>query len=183
MRKNRSRSRWWGGRHRGDGFRPPHLEIRFCAMLKLWLGAGCSPGSWGYHWKWKWRSLSPVRPFATYSPWNSPGQNTGVGCLSLLQGIFPTQGSNSSLPHCRRILYQLSHKGSPSILGWVAYPFSSGSSQPRNRTGDTISYFTFKYLVPDVWLAVQAASLLQLGYFSQRPISRSDPHWGRNLCK
>ena len=44
---------------------------------------------------------------------NSPGQNTGVGSLSLLQGIFPTQGSNSGLLHCRRILYQLSHKGSP----------------------------------------------------------------------
>ena len=48
-----------------------------------------------------------------YSPWNSPGQNTGVGSLSLLQGIFPTQGSNPGLLHCRRILYQLSHKGSP----------------------------------------------------------------------
>ena len=44
------------------------------------------------------------------SPWNSLGQNTGVGSLSLLQGIFPTQGSNPGLPHCRRILYQLSHK-------------------------------------------------------------------------
>jgi hypothetical protein len=44
--------------------------------------------------------------------------------LSILQGIFPAQGSNSGLPHCRRILYQLSHKGSPSILEWVAYPFS-----------------------------------------------------------
>ena len=51
-----------------------------------------------------------------YSPWNSPGQNTGVGSLSLLQGIFPTQGSNPGLPHCRWILYQLSHKGSP-LLG------------------------------------------------------------------
>ena len=47
-----------------------------------------------------------------YSPWNSPGQNTGVGSLSLLQGIFPTQGSNPGLPHCRQTLYQLSHKGS-----------------------------------------------------------------------
>ena len=45
-----------------------------------------------------------------YSPWSSPGQNLGVGSLSLLQGIFPTQGSNSGLPHCRRILYQLSHR-------------------------------------------------------------------------
>ena len=41
-----------------------------------------------------------------YSPWDSPGQNTGVGSLSLFQGIFPTQGSNLGLPHCRRILYQ-----------------------------------------------------------------------------
>ena len=70
-----------------------------------------------------------------YSPWNPPGQNTGVGCLSLLQGIFPTQGMNPGLLHGRRILYQLSHKGSPRKLEWVAYPFLSGSSLPRNPTG------------------------------------------------
>ena len=69
-----------------------------------------------------------------YSPWNSPGQNTGVGSLSPLQGIFLTQGSNPGLPYCRCILYQLSHKGSPRILEWVAYPFSSGSFQPRSGT-------------------------------------------------
>ena len=74
-------------------------------------------------------------PHGLYSPWNSPGQNTGVGSLSLLQGIFPTQGLSSDLLHCRWILYQLSHRGSPRILEWVAYPFSSGSSWPRNRTG------------------------------------------------
>ena len=54
--------------------------------------------------------------------------------LSLLQGIFPTQGSIPGLPHCRQILYQLSHRGSPRILEKVADPFSSGSSQPRNQT-------------------------------------------------
>ena len=48
-----------------------------------------------------------------YSPWNSPGQNTGEGSFSLFQGIFPTQRSNPGLPYCRRILYQLSHNGSP----------------------------------------------------------------------
>ena len=48
-----------------------------------------------------------------YSPWNSPGQNTRVGSCSLLQGIFLTQGSNPGLPHCRQILYWLSHQGSP----------------------------------------------------------------------
>ena len=44
---------------------------------------------------------------------NTPGQNTGVDSLSLLQGIFPTQGPNPGLPQCRWILYQLRHKGSP----------------------------------------------------------------------
>ena len=74
-------------------------------------------------------------PHGLYSPWNSPSQNTGVGSLSLLQGIFPTQGLNPGLPHCRQILYQLSHQGSPRILEWGVYPFSRGSSQPRNWTG------------------------------------------------
>ena len=50
------------------------------------------------------------------------------------QGIFPIQGSNPGLPHCRQILYQLSHKQSPRILEWVALPFSKGSSQPRTPT-------------------------------------------------
>ena len=59
------------------------------------------------------------------------GQNTGVGSLSRLQGIFPIPGSNPGLPHCRRILYQLNHKGSPKILEWVAFLFSRGSSNPR----------------------------------------------------
>ena len=70
-----------------------------------------------------------------HSPWNSPGQNTGVGSLFLLQGIFPTQGSNPGLLHCLEILYELSHQWSPGILEWVAYPFSSGSSWPRNQPG------------------------------------------------
>ena len=74
-------------------------------------------------------------PHGLYSPWNSPGQSTGEGSLFLLQGIFPTQGSNPGLPHCRWILYQLSHKGNPRILEWVAYPFPSRPSRPRNQTG------------------------------------------------
>ena len=70
---------------------------------------------YGYEWKWKLLSRVSLWPHGLYSPWNSLGQNTGVGSLSLLQGIFPTQGSNPGLPHCRQILYQLSHKGSPWI--------------------------------------------------------------------
>ena len=62
----------------------------------------------------------------------SPGNNTGLGCHVLLQGIFPTQGSNPGLSQCRRILYCLSHQRSPRIVEWVTYPFFRGSSPPRN---------------------------------------------------
>ena len=74
------------------------LVYIFCAMLR--------------------RSVMSIsfRPHALHSPWNSPGQDTGVGTLSLLQGIFPTQESNPGLPHCRRILYHLNYQGSPNIF-------------------------------------------------------------------
>ena len=75
-------------------------------------------------------------PHGLYSLWNSPGQNTGVGSLSLLQRIFPTKGSHPDFPHCRQILYQLSHKGNPRTLEWIAYFFSSRSSQHRDVTCD-----------------------------------------------
>ena len=78
----------------------------------------------------EWKLLSHGWLFAI--PWTI--QNTGMGNLSLLQRIFSTQGFNPGLPHCRQIFYQLSHKESPRNLEWVAYPFSSGSSQPRNQT-------------------------------------------------
>ena len=52
-----------------------------------------------------------LRPYGLYSPWNSLGQNTGVVSHSLLHGIFPSQGPNSGLPHCRQILYKLSYQG------------------------------------------------------------------------
>ena len=55
-------------------------------------------------------------PNGLYSLWNSPGQITGMGSRSLLQGTFPTQGSNLGLWHCRQILYQLSHQGSPIFI-------------------------------------------------------------------
>ena len=65
------------------------------------------------------KSLSCVRLFAIpwtaafLHPWDFPGKNTGVGCHFLLQGIFPTQGSNPSIPHCRQTLYRLSYQESP----------------------------------------------------------------------
>ena len=115
-------------------FQIPHIYISIWYLLfSFWLTSVCMT---------IFRSIceseshsvmsNSLQPHRLYSPWNSPGQNTGVGSLSLLQGIFPTQGWNPGLPHCRQIVYQLSHEGSPRILEWVAYPFSSGSFWPRN---------------------------------------------------
>ena len=67
----------------------------------------------------KWKSLSRVQLFVTpwtearqfLCPWNSPGKNTGVRCHALLMGIFPTQGWNLGLLHCRQILYHLYYQG------------------------------------------------------------------------
>ena len=103
-----------------------------------------------------------LRSHGLYCPWNSPGQNTGVGNLSLLQGIFLTQESNWGLLHWRRLLYQLIYQGCPMclqfssvtqscptlcdpmdyrvhgilqarILEWVTFPFSRGFSQPGDQ--------------------------------------------------
>ena len=62
-------------------------------------------------------SLQPhgLQPARLLCPWNAPGKNTRVGCHALIQGIFLTQGSNLDLPHCRQILYHLSHQGSPPL--------------------------------------------------------------------
>ena len=66
-----------------------------------------------------------LRPPGLYGPWNSPGQNTGVGSLSLLQEIFPTLGLNPGLLHCRQILYQLSYEGSLIKQWWQPLEGSS----------------------------------------------------------
>ena len=62
-----------------------------------------------------------LQPHRIYSSWNSPGQNTGVGSHFLLQGIFSTQESNPGLLHCRPILYQLTHQGSPIVFPFLTH--------------------------------------------------------------
>ena len=109
-------------------FRPKNFKIKINKGYLKWLGCS-SAGHWGLdEMSWsesEWKSLSCVR-LMDYTR-NSPDQNTGVGSLSLLHGIFPIQGSNTDpLP--------LSHKGSPRILEWVSYPFSRVSFRFRNRT-------------------------------------------------
>ena len=74
------------------------------------------------------QSCLTLQPHSLYSPWNSLGQNIGVGSFSLLQGIFPTQGLNPGLLHCRADSLPAESQGSPRILEWVVYPFFRGSS-------------------------------------------------------
>ena len=114
-----------------------------------------------------------VTPWTIHSPWNSPGQNIGVCSLSLLQGIFPTQGSNPGLPHCRQILDQLSHKGSPGILEWVAYPVPSGSFLPRNRTG--VSCIAGRFF--NNWVIREAHSCWVFLYFHLNGDLRDKNNW------
>ena len=77
--------------------------------------------------------LSDCSPPASSVHGDSPGKNNGVDCHVLLQRVFPIQGSNPGIPHCRCILYHLSHQGSPRILEWVAYPFCRRSSWLMNQ--------------------------------------------------
>ena len=119
-------------------------------------------------------------PWTIYRLQNSPGQNTGVGSLSLLQGIYSTQASNPGLPYCRQILYQLSHQGTPRKLEWVACPFSSKSSWPGIKSGspalqeDSLpaelpgkpynqGLVNTKY---ELWILIEPVILLPLCYYS-----------------
>ena len=81
-----------------------------------------------------WTRLKRLSSSRIYSPWDSPSQDTGMGSLSLFQGVFPTQVKPRS-PALQVDSLKLGHKGSPRIPEWVAYPFSSRYSQPRNQTG------------------------------------------------
>ena len=91
----------------------------------LTLGEGACFCCWDSRSLWTWHSFAwgvKVKVNVAQScPALCDSQNAGVGSLSLLQGIFPTQGSNPGLPHCRKILYQLSHQGSPTQT-WVKPP-------------------------------------------------------------
>ena len=83
--------------------------------LTLWEPIDCSPPGSSVH-------------------GDSPGKSTGVGCHALLQVILPTRGSNPGLPHCRWILNCLNYQRSSRIREWAAYPFSKGTSPPRDQT-------------------------------------------------
>ena len=140
------------------------MHIGFCKNIRYplaswWFSGKESPASTGES---ESESLSVMSdslwPQGLYSPWNSPGQKTGVGSCSLLHRIFPTQESNQGLLHCRHILYQLSHKGSPRILQWITQPFCRGSSWPRSPPG--VSFIADRFFTS--W-ATREARIQSLG--------------------
>ena len=104
-----------------------HLDPCFQLFSVLHVCVSCSAVSDSY-------DLTDCSPLVSSVHGIFQAVNTGVGCHSLLQEIFPNQRSNLGLLHCRQILCRLSHQGSLRILEWVAYPFSRRFLQPRNRT-------------------------------------------------
>ena len=85
-------------------------------------------------------SLRPhgLQPTRVLCPWDFPGKDTGVGCHFLLQGIFPTQGLNLGLSHCRQILYQLSYKGSRLIIFFTQITYKKQTE--KNTFNLTVQY-------------------------------------------
>ena len=92
---------------------------RNLSWIKLWVGLlGHRVNTNKIHVKVKVAQSCPILCNSMVcSPWNFPGQNTGVGSFSLLQGIFPTQGLNPTLPHCRQVLLPAEPEGKPKNAG------------------------------------------------------------------
>ena len=111
-------------------------------------------------------------PHGLYSSWNSPGQNTGVDSHSLLQEIIPTQGSNPGLPHCRWILYQLSHKGSHRCESWTIKKAEHG------RT-DAFELWCWRRLLRIPWVKSVNCKGNQLWIFIGRTDAEAEApiHW------
>ena len=97
-------------------------------------------------------------PFRLLGPWDSPGKNSGVGCHALIQGIFPTQGSNPVLPHCKQILHQLSHQRTPLYKIRICRCCALGTVLGKRKPPMTSE------IQPRVPYPVQESSYSQLSY-------------------
>ena len=135
-----------------------------CVLLLAtpWTAAYQPPPPMGFSRQEYWSGVplpSPLKILVLYSSWNSPGQNTGVGSLSLLQEIYPTQGSNAGFPHCGQILYQLSHQESPKLYSpWGCKEFNMTEPLSYNAITsyplyevDTLLYTVSLYTLYTAW--------------------------------
>ena len=153
----------------------------------------CSPPGFSVHGAYQARILESescsvvfdsLPPHGLYSSWDSPGKNTGVGSRSLLQGIIPNQGSNPGLPHCRRILYQLRHKGSP--IDAVVVNNITDASLPNLKIA-----FVIVRIMNILHVKLSVIEMLLLFRASARPVSRcfslsrtkDSPEWTKNKWK
>ena len=110
------------------------FQAKASGVIKVlrWDHAWCAPGTQSRSEQWN-KESEVAQSYPTLrnsmdcrlpgssdnSPWSFSGKSTGVGCHFLLQGIFPTQGLNLGLPHCRQRLYHLSHREAPTMEQWV----------------------------------------------------------------
>ena len=97
--------------------------------------------------------LQALKPARFLCPWNAPAKNTGVGCQALLQGIFPTHGSNLGLLHFRQILYHLSHQRSPKVKVLVAQSCPTLQPMDIKAAGKTL-YLSVCVCVCDLILTI-----------------------------
>ena len=118
-------------------------------------------------------------PYGLYSPLNSSGQNTGVSSLPLLQGIFPTQGSSPDLPHCRQIIYQLSHQGNPNASDeWLHSAPAKSLLNVALTTKDFLQGFFMKALLPLHLLQCLRVCQLQLICINKQLLRRHQHNQG-----
>ena len=175
----------------------PHATLpELCSLLKMQLllcPHSCFLHKYCHSW---WSSLVPsakVKVLVTPSrstfcypmdysppgsrPWNSPGKNTGVGCHSFLHGVFPTQGSNPGLLHCRQIIYHLNHLGRlsakiiPSVL---STPSILSVTEPLKSQLVNISWFLFPLPFPPYYFSSSTCHHHRIGHleklFSPSPV-------------
>ena len=138
------------------------------SQLQLFLGSNCIARATlhcAYLLSGVWLFVTPwTIDVRLLCPWGFSRQEYSNGLPCPPPGDLPTQGSNPGLPHCRQVLYCLSHQRSPRILEWVAYPFSRGSSQPRNRTG--VSCVVGSFFTSWATVEAQSGSVLYLNWLS-----------------
>ena len=127
-----------------------------------------------------------LRPHGLYSPRNFPDQNTGVGSLSLLQGIFPNQKSNPGLLHSSQLLYQLSHQGGPDKAWQVKVTWPRAYGYNVCLKSDTCTLNHHERLLPfccrnksieDSWHQQQQILFLVSGFKSQRASPWLEKSW------